>query len=377
MAADRKPVGPTSVDDNKSSISICFSWSPSRWKSNQALLDVDTTIPCRGVTAIYGPSGSGKTTLLRCIAGLERAPKAHISVNGELWQDDHYFRPVHKRSIGYVFQEASLFSHLTAEKNLAYATKRSDKPVSDDYFLRVIKTLGIESILHRYPHQLSGGERQRVAIARALLIHPKLLLMDEPLASLDESRKDEILPHLEKLSSTFNLPILYVSHSITEVSRLADHALVLNGGRIQDEGSVKAVFSKMNVAQVQQAEQGVIIEGELVERDEKWNLVRFESSGGTLWITDQGQQLGTQVRVRILARDVSLSMVDNIDSSILNRLPVIVEEISTTEASQVMIQLRYGSDHLLAQITGRSLEHLKLSAGKDVWAQIKSVAVVR
>ncbi len=377
MVADTLPANSPQVDGDDSSIAIDFSWSPSGWEGREALLSVSTRIPSRGVTAIYGPSGSGKTTLLRCIAGLERAQDAHVSIKGELWQDDRYFRPVHKRSIGYVFQEASLFSHLTAESNLSYATKRSDKPVGNDYFRRVISTLGIESILQRYPNQLSGGERQRVAIARALLIQPSLLLMDEPLASLDESRKEDILPYLEKLSSTFDLPILYVSHSLTEVSRLADHALVLDRGRIVDEGSVKAVFSKVNATLIHQNEQGVILEGELVERDEKWKLVRFESSGGSLWIGDQGQQLGSQVRIRILARDVSLSMVDNIDSSILNRLPVKVGAILTTDTSQAIIQLEYGSDHLLAQITGRSLEHLKLSTGKEIWAQIKSVAVVR
>ncbi|MAZ86374.1 MAG: molybdenum ABC transporter ATP-binding protein [Cellvibrionaceae bacterium] len=367
-----------SANNDTTSISVQLAWSPKGWPSNDALLDVSAAISGRGVTAIYGSSGSGKTTLLRCIAGLERAQEGYVSVKGELWQDSNCFRPVHKRPIGYVFQEASLFSHLTAEQNLNYAIRRSDKPVSDDYFLRVISTLEIESILPQYPHQLSGGERQRIAIARALLIQPSLLLMDEPLASLDESRKDDILPYLEKLSADFELPILYVSHSLKEVSRLADYVLVLEGGRIIDEGTVKDVFSKMGTALVPESEQGVILEGELVERDEKWNLVRFQSSGGSLWIGDQGHRLGAQVRIRILARDVSLSLVDNVDSSILNRLPVTVSAISLPDnASQATIQLKFGEDHLLAQITTRSLEHLALIPVKALWAQIKSVAVVR
>ncbi|MGH1374607.1 MAG: molybdenum ABC transporter ATP-binding protein [Cellvibrionaceae bacterium] len=378
MAVDSLPADNMPKDIDASTIVVAVDWSPRKWPSIEPLLSVDVTIPGRGVTAIYGPSGSGKTSLLRCIAGLEQAAEGQVSIKGEVWQSGALFRPVHGRSIGYVFQEASLFPHLTAEKNLAYAIKRSDKPVSDDYYLRVIQTLAIESLLHRFPSQLSGGERQRVAIARALLIHPKLLLMDEPLASLDDARKDDILPYLETLSASFELPILYVSHSLKEVSRLADYALVLDGGRVIDQGSVTEVFSKIDAACVPQGEQGVILEGELVERDAQWNLIRFRSSGGSLWIADQGQALDTKVRVRILARDVSLSLVDNVDSSILNRLPVTVDSVSAAdESSQATIELKYGANHLLAHITARSLAHLQLAPGKSLWAQVKAVAVVR
>ena len=199
-------------------------------------LDINTHIPATGVTAIYGHSGSGKTSLLRCIAGLESAPQGKLIISKnewqETWQDTDTFMPVHKRSIGYVFQEASLFTHLSAQKNLNYAIKRADQKVSAEFYQRVISVMGIEDILSRYPNQLSGGERQRIAIARALLIQPRILLMDEPLAALDHQRKQEILPYLERLQQSFDIPIFYVSHSMDEVARLADHILVLDQGKV-------------------------------------------------------------------------------------------------------------------------------------------------
>ena len=210
-------------------------------------LDIDTRIPAKGVTAIYGHSGSGKTSLLRCIAGLEKAPNGSLAIHKDdwqaTWQDSNIFLPVHKRPIGYVFQEASLFAHLNAEKNLRYAIKRADKKVTQEFYQRVIAVMGINDILERYPNQLSGGERQRIAIARALLIQPRLLLMDEPLAALDHQRKQEILPYLEKLQQSFDIPILYVSHSMDEVARLADHIVVLDQGKVIAEGKLTDVFS--------------------------------------------------------------------------------------------------------------------------------------
>lgn len=182
-------------------------------------LDVDLSLPCHGVTALFGPSGSGKTTLLRCIAGLERAPQGFLAVNGEIWQDGKHWLPTHMRPLGYVFQEASLFSHLSVMGNLRYGLKR----LSDDQHKsldQVIELLGIEHLLDRKPDRLSGGERQRVGIARALAVRPRILLMDEPLAALDLQRKQEILPYLERLHEELAIPVLYVSHSPDEVARL-------------------------------------------------------------------------------------------------------------------------------------------------------------
>ncbi|MDR2112083.1 MAG: molybdenum ABC transporter ATP-binding protein, partial [Candidatus Accumulibacter sp.] len=196
-------------------------------------LEVDLRLPEKGVTAVFGPSGSGKTTLLRCVAGLERAPRGFLSVAGEVWQDEDKkrFWPTHKRPLGIVFQEASLFPHLSVRRNLEYGMKRVGNAGSEE-FDTMLALLGIRALLERDPGGLSGGERQRVAIARALLTRPRLLLMDEPLAALDLKRKLEILPYLEKLHDELSIPVLYVSHALDEVARLADYLVLIDAGRV-------------------------------------------------------------------------------------------------------------------------------------------------
>ncbi len=341
-------------------------------------LDVDLTLPGKGITAIFGQSGSGKTTLLRCIAGLERAGQGRLTIGGETWQDAGLFRPTHRRPLGYVFQESSLFPHLTAQGNLDYATARCSAPYSQALYDRVIALMGIEGILHRHPAQLSGGERQRVAIARALLIQPRLLLMDEPLASLDFARKQEILPYLEKLKSSVEIPILYVSHSLDEVARLADQVVVLEQGRAVAQGAAAEVFSRIDLPWPTGNEFGVVWQGEVVERNAQWHLARLVCQGSELWVRDAGDALGQQVRVRILARDVSLTLACHEDSSILNRLPVIVEDIARDrDDAMALVRLRSGSNYVIARITHRSMDHLQLEPGNRLWAQIKSVAIVR
>jgi len=341
-------------------------------------LDIDLTLPGDGITAIFGQSGSGKTTLLRCVAGLERAQEGRLTVNGEDWQSDTLFLPTHQRSLGYVFQESSLFPHLTAQGNLNYAMKRSGVPSANVLFDQVIALMGIEPVLARYPHQLSGGERQRVAIARALLIQPRLLLMDEPLASLDTARKQEILPYLERLRSTFDMPILYVSHSLDEVTRLADHVVVLEQGRVVAQGRVDEVFSRIDVPLPVGNEAGVVWQGEVRERNEQWRLARIACAGGDLWVRDMGDAIGQRIRVRILARDVSLTLTCHEDSSILNRLPVNVLEIATdSDTAMALVRLQADNDFVTAQLTSRSVDYLKLVPGQRLWAQIKSVAILR
>lgn len=347
-------------------------------KNKRAFLDVDTSIPATGITAIYGHSGSGKTSLLRCIAGLESADQGKLLVNGEIWQDDSLFLATHKRPIGYVFQEASLFPHLTAQKNLNYAIKRADLAVSPDFYQRVIDVMGIEDILTRYPSQLSGGERQRIAIARALLIQPRLLLMDEPLAALDYERKQEILPYLERLHTSFDIPILYVSHSMAEVARLADHILVLDQGKIIAEGELTEVFSRINLPQRLVPESGVILHGKVIEKDEQWQLMRIAFAQGEIWLADSGEVLEQEVRIRILAKDVSLALNNHDDMSIVNRIEVKVAEInSDQDKAMSLVRLAMGNDYLVAKLTQRSVHHLKLTQNLRVWAQIKSVAIVR
>ena len=299
-------------------------------------------------------------------------------VNGEVWQDATSFVPTHRRPLGYVFQEASLFPHLTAAGNLDYAIKRATN-VSDDLHDQVIETMGLGGLLRRLPNALSGGERQRVAIARALLIQPRLLLMDEPMASLDAARKQEILPYLRRLRDYLDIPTFYVSHSVDEVAQLADHVVILENGRVTNEGSVVDVFSGSHSAPRTEEETGVILQGEVVEHDARWHLARIAIGGGIkLWVRDRGDTLGATVRVRILARDVSITLASHEDSSILNRLPAEVAALEPDpDAAMIMVRMRVGADYLIARITRRSAEHLALQPGKSVWAQAKSAAIVR
>lgn len=341
-------------------------------------LDIDTVIPANGVTAIFGHSGSGKTSLLRCIAGLEKAHNGRLMMNQDCWQEDNYFLPTHKRSIGYVFQEASLFPHLSAQKNLNYAIKRSDKKVSPEFYQRVIEVMAIADILTRYPSQLSGGERQRIAIARALLIQPSLLLMDEPLAALDRQRKQEILPYLERLQQSFDIPILYVSHSMDEVARLADHIVVLDQGQVIAEGALTEVFSSIDLPQRLEDESGVILHGKVVEHDEQWQLMRIAFADSHIWIPNSSENIDQDVRIRILAKDVSLSLSNHHDTSIVNRIPATVVDIKSDQDNAMsLVRLAIGTEFLVAKMTQKSVHHLGLKNVMKVWAQIKSVAIVR
>ena len=340
-------------------------------------LDVDLQIPGQGITAIFGASGSGKTTLLRCIAGLEKVQQGSLSINGETWQSQNVFVPTHQRSLGFVFQESSLFPHLSAKNNLQYAIKRAANPPSTEAFQRIIAMLDIESVLNRRPAELSGGERQRVAIARALLVQPKLLLMDEPLASLDHKRKQEILPYLERLHESLNIPVLYVSHSIEEVTRLADHAVLLERGSVVTQGALTDVFSRIDLPIQAGADVGVILHGHVRERDSQWHLSRVEFDGGSLWVRDGSAELNTSVRVRVQANDVSLALNNHHDTSILNRLRGVVEEVvDDHDSAMVLVRVRLHRESVIARITKRSLTMLEISPGKAVWAQIKSAAVV-
>lgn len=342
-------------------------------------LDVDIDIPGQGITAIFGESGSGKTSLLRCIAGLETQASGSLMVNGEIWQDSSVFIATHKRSLGYVFQEASLFEHLTAKGNLRYAMQRSKQKANPDLLLaQVISVMGIEGILEQYSQQLSGGERQRVAIARALLCQPKLLLMDEPLASLDTPRKLEILPYLERLRSSFNIPILYVSHAVDEIVRLADHVVIMQQGKVIAQGGITELFSRAELPLGVSNEVGAILECKVVERDNTWHLMRVTFDGGELWLPNvENQQSNTQ-RIRVLASDVSLTLTPHTDSSILNVLSGQIAEINHDQnPAMSLVRLKVGESYLLARLSQKSLQNLALTIGKSIWIQIKSAAIVR
>lgn len=338
-------------------------------------LDVDLNLPGRGVTAVFGQSGSGKTTMLRCIAGLERAPNGHLSINGEVWQDQNHWLPTHQRPIGYVFQEASLFTHLSVMGNLRYGMKRVPHATQSDLD-QAIELLGIRKLLARKPDQLSGGERQRVGIARTLAVSPRLLLMDEPLASLDLKRKQEILPYLERLHDELEIPICYVSHSPDEVARLADHLVLMDEGRVPAHGPLAETLARLDLPIRLGEDAGAIIEGVIGEVDTGWHLARVDFAGGSLWVPDQGLTAGQRVRVRILARDVSLAEQPGI-SSIQNILPGQVDAIGDdTHPGLALVRVRVGEVSLLARLTRRALKNLNVEAGHRLAVQVKSAAIL-
>ncbi|MDR0565399.1 MAG: molybdenum ABC transporter ATP-binding protein, partial [Azoarcus sp.] len=304
-------------------------------------LDVGLSLPEKGVTALFGPSGSGKTTVLRCMAGLERSPTGFFSVAGEVWQDERrgVFLPTHKRPLGLVFQEASLFSHLSVLKNLRYGMRRAGNAKGEG-FETMLDLLGIRPLLDRAPESLSGGERQRVAIARALLTRPRLLLMDEPLAALDVKRKLEILPYLERLHDELSIPIVYVSHSLDEVARLADSIVLIENGRITASGPLAEIMVRPELSAVFAGGSGAVLETTVAEH-ELDGLTRLEFPGGKLYVSGVSTAPGSRLRCRIHATDVSLALGAHSDTSILNILPATVAAVAAADSpGHVLVQLR-------------------------------------
>ncbi len=333
--------------------------------------------PARGVTALFGPSGSGKTTVLRCISGLERVT-GMLRMNGEVWQDKTTFVPVHKRPLGYVFQEASLFSHLSVRANLEYGYKRIAPDERKVKLEQVVEWLGLSHLIERAdPSRLSGGERQRVAIGRALLTSPRLLLMDEPLSALDSSSKQDILPYLERLHRELEIPVLYVSHAQDEVARLADHLVLMEKGCVIASGALNDTLSRLDLPTAHLDDAGAVIEAEVAQHDEKYHLSKLNFQSGHLWISKVEQPFGTRVRARVLARDVSIAMQPPHGSSINNILNARIEEIRDEGPDKVIVRMKVGdSQMLLSRITRRSRDQLGLTAGMYVCAQVKSVALM-
>jgi len=339
-------------------------------------LDVDLQIPSTGVTSLFGPSGCGKTTILRAIAGLDRHANGYLKVGDTIWQDDRHFLLPHRRPLGYVFQEASLFDHLSVEGNLEYGAKRvrrSGRKVSLD---EAVELLELSHLLNRRPATLSGGERQRVAIARALAVNPQLLLLDEPLAAVDISRKQEIIPYIESLHQELDIPIIHVSHQPEEVSRLADQLVLLESGRVIASGDVHDLFTRLDLALSHGSEAASIIEAEIVSHDDRYQLTQLEFPGGRITMTRLEPDIGSRVRLRLAARDISLTLQRQSETSILNILPVTVDELTGTGRAQVMVRLLAGGVPILAGITRKSADELELNPGKRVFAQIKSIALL-
>ena len=340
-------------------------------------LDVDLRLPGQGVTALFGPSGCGKTSLLRCMAGLSRAGQGRLVVNGNTWQDEAVFMPVHQRPLGYVFQDASLFAHLSVLRNLQYGQSRIAPAARRVELDRAVELLGIGPLLARMPAALSGGERQRVAIARALLTSPRLLLMDEPLAALDLARKLEFMPYLERLHRALDIPVLYVTHAPDEVARLADHIVVMDAGRAIASGPLTETLARLDLPIRLGEDAGVVLDAQVAERDTAWHLARVAFAGGSLWVRDGGQPIGQPVRVRILARDVSLALAPVSGTSIQNCLPATVRQLADdSHPALCLVQLAIGPSLLLARLTRRSAASLDLTPDMLVWVQIKAVALI-
>ncbi|EJL01745.1 molybdate ABC transporter, ATP-binding protein [Pseudomonas fluorescens Q2-87] len=338
-------------------------------------------LPGRGVTALYGQSGSGKTTCLRCMAGLERPSQGFIEVNGEVWQDTDrgVFVPPHQRALGYVFQEASLFAHLSVRANLAFGLKRIAPAQRRVGMEQASELLGVGHLLDRHPQHLSGGERQRIGIARALLTSPRLLLMDEPLASLDTRRKNEILPYLQRLHDELDIPVLYVSHSQDEVARLADHIVLLDDGRALASGPIGETLARLDLPLALGDDAGVVIQGRVSGYDPAYQLLTLTlpESQLNMRVAHTPLAVGQALRFKVQARDVSLSLANDAQTSILNRLPVtVISELAADNAAHVLIRLEAAGTPLLARITRYSRDQLGLYPGQCLWAQIKAVAVL-
>jgi len=341
-------------------------------------LDVDLRLPGSGITVLFGHSGSGKTTLLRCIAGLQRAPQGFLEINGQLWQDSErdLFLPTYKRPLGYVFQEANLFPHLTVRDNLHYGLKRIKQNSGTVKLEHTLELLGIGHLMERMPGHLSGGERQRVAIARALALNPEILLMDEPLASLDFKRKQEILPFLSRLHQQLDIPVLYVTHSQQEVAQLADTLVIMEDGRVQASGPLSETQSRLDVPLAQDREAATVWQATVAEHETDYHLTRVAFAGGSLSLPAVDAPVGTPLRVQIYARDVSIAVEAPTATSILNVLPATITGIADGRDGQSVVRLQVGDQALLAHITRKSALLLGLQIGMAVYAQIKGTSIL-
>jgi len=332
-----------------------------------------------GVTALFGRSGSGKTSVLNAIAGLLRPQSGRIALDGEPLFDAvaGIDLPAHRRRVGYVFQEGRLLPHLSVRQNLLYGRHFGGRS-GPGALERIVALLGLGALLERRPHDLSGGEKQRVAIGRALLSEPRLLLMDEPLAALDAPRKSEILYYVERMRDELGVPIVYVSHSLEEVVRLADTLVVMSEGRVLESGPVGETMARMELRPfLGRFEGGAVIEARVAEHDLEMGLARLEFPGGTLYAPDVDALVGERLRVRVRARDVSLALERPAAISMLNVLAGTVAAIGEASGASVDVQVDVGGTALIARVTRKSATALGLAPGVPVYALVKSVAIDR
>lgn len=336
-------------------------------------LEIDLHLPRQGVTAIFGPSGCGKSTLLRAMAGLEPAANGQIQIAGELWQAPQFRLPAHRRAVGMVFQHSALLPHLNVEGNLRYGWKRAG--ASTALLAQWIERLQLTPLLARRPHSLSGGERQRVALARALVTAPKVLLLDEPLSALDAQRRSEILPFLETVRRDAGIPIIYVTHAVEEVARLADYLVLMEAGHITSAGPALEVLNRHDLPLALREDAGVVLDAQVESRDDH-GLLTLHTRAGPLHAHGPAHAQGTRLRVRIQARDVSLALQHHDDSSLLNVLPATLVGIDPLPGGQMQARLDASGWPLLARISHRSMQRLQLRPGMALWAQVKAVALL-
>ena len=354
-------------------------------------LQVECELPAQGITAVYGPSGSGKSTLLNCIAGLRQpGPGSMLRFRDTTWQDGEQFTAPWERRIGYVFQDARLFPHLNVQENLDYALTRRSQPcdISPE---KVVQWLELADLLTRAPDTLSAGQKQRVAIGRALLCAPRLLLLDEPLANLDHAASQQCLGYLQRLGEELDLPMLYVSHDIEEVSQLADYLVLLDQGQLIDQGSLLELCNRLDTRLSHEEQAAAIAVGTITRHDAKYGLTELDLDGQPLFVSHLPHAPGQRRRVRIPARDVSVCRQRPRDSSILNILPVTLIELEANDFktndfktsdfkksgdARILLRLSLGSQYLLARITRKSAAELQLKVGDQLFAQIKSAALL-
>lgn len=334
-------------------------------------------LPATGITVITGSSGSGKTLLMRCIAGLEHPQVAYCQLNEQLWEDSAagYCLATYQRPLGYVFQDSCLFPHLTVQQNIDYGRKRSYSKSNHNLEV-VIELLNITSLLKRKPAKLSGGEKQRVAIARALAVEPQLLLMDEPLAALDQAHKYEILPYLRHLQRELQLPVLYITHSPQEMTQLADHLVLMDKGKILASGELQSVLTCLDLPLAQSQRASSVLTAEVFAYEAEFQLLQLCFSGGNLSVPHQELPKGSQLRLRIYARDVSLSLQSPPSIDSCNNLPARVLGMVNPAVGYITVSLQVGTELLLAQITRKTASLLQLEIGQRVYAEIKNTAIL-
>jgi len=347
-----------------------------RVRRGEFSLAADLSLPSQGVSALFGPSGCGKTSLLRVIAGLDKVAQGQVSFNGKPWQSDDVFVAPHQRDIAMVFQEARLFTHLGVNENLNYALKRVPPGQRRIELDTAIELLSLANLLERRVEGLSGGEQQRVAIARALCASPKLLLMDEPLSALDRAAKREILPYIEGMVAELKLPIVYVSHSLDEVARLADTLVLIEPGRIVAAGDTQSMLTELDLSLAQDIDAESVINAEVSAHDHEYQMTYLASPLGQISVPYKPISVGTRVRVRVLAKDVSLTLEAQTNTSILNIFPARIVEISEANGAQSTVKLQSNGVSLLAKVTRKSVDTLGLKVGFDVFVQAKSMALL-